>query len=1320
MSISTVSNRWLNRLYKSMAILLVLFAVLISALRLFLPYAHNYRQDVQNYINTRYNSDILIGSLNMGWSKQGPSLVTENVSLLNTDAAEVFIEKIDVSFDFWQSLSERRLITKDFTLSGAKVLLNSLDNTPDSDEFAIDQITELFFERIGQFSLQNSQLIIRTDKTEKTFLISQLDWLNEGDRHRAKGDVIVDGLTSNYLKVLLDVQGNDFSEISGQLYLKANQLNITPWLDKVFVIEDDKTHSEINFNAWLKIEKGNAQQLEIVLGENEISWQDQNEKQAITLNSGGLVVSNLAKLTQFSLHSTPLEFIINGKPWQPINVQLRKNENAFFAYVSSLELNDLSDLFPLFSDNSETRQLLENLDVTGKLSDLYFQKSHEDVAVAAVISDVSTKFSGGIPGIKHINGDLYLANNQIQINLVAEQGALDFDKHFILPIPYSSLKTSLEIEFSEHSWQLQANNIELISDELTLAADVSVYSPKNGLAEMSLLANVTDVDAKLVQHYYPHLLMGDNLVGYLNNAIVDGEITQVNVLFNGPLTNFPFEDNSGILIVDAELTNSKFKFDGNWSAIHDFNANLNFTNNSMLITGRSGTLDGLDVTGVEAEIVDLSGEKILTVNAEIKNTAPALVTQLMNNSPLADSVGKVLQQVVISKPISGAFSLNLPLKNLDNAVAQGHVTFVDNELSLKTPAMDFSKVNGELKYVNDVLTVQGLSANWLNLPLTLDINAKDKQYFYGTNIDISADWQDDVWLIQVPDLLKKYGQGLLQWQGTLALNMSHQGDFSYDLLINSQLENTVLNLPAPYAKPLKQKQALNVHVTGQRESSIINATLGEQLSFYGDLNHDKVNFTRSHLILGNERMLLPMKGFHITTQLAQADFAQWQPFILDIIDTVNTKDEQVMYSSLASGLSPDNLVKVDSAQPLLKAPERIQGTVANFDIFGQSLSNVSFNLKDEQSWWLLQLNAKEVRSDIKFYPDWYKQGIDINADFLHLTNKSVDEGEDDINRLLNNDVVFANVPPMRVQCGHCSIDLYDFGEVRFNLDRSEQDIIKLQGFSAKRKKAELTFDAQWQHNGNVSLTTISGKLSAKDVEQEIEKLGYESTIKDSGIKTSFNANWQGGPQDFALAKLNGDIKAKFDDGYLDDVKDKARIFSILSLQSLVRKLTFDFRDIFSKGMFYDEIKGDFQVKDGVMYTKNTKMKGATGKVTIKGNIDLAEQLLDYRISFKPNLTSSLPVLAWIATLNPVTFLAGVAIDQVITSKVVSEFTFEVTGSVEEPILKEVNRKTKNISVGRSTPPQIVDNTPLSDEQSIVNPLKERANKEQFNPSGVDG
>ena len=54
-------------------------------------------------------------------------------------------------------------------------------------------------------------------------------------------------------------------------------------------------------------------------------------------------------------------------------------------------------------------------------------------------------------------------------------------------------------------------------------------------------------------------------------------------------------------------------------------------------------------------------------------------------------------------------------------------------------------------------------------------------------------------------------------------------------------------------------------------------------------------------------------------------------------------------------------------------------------------------------------------------------------------------------------------------------------------------------------------------------------------------------------------------------------------------------------------------------------------------------------------------------------------------MNPVTFLAGVAIDQVIKSQVVSEFKFELTGTVDNPEIKEVNRKSKSISVDTSLP-----------------------------------
>jgi uncharacterized protein YhdP len=209
-------------------------------------------------------------------------------------------------------------------------------------------------------------------------------------------------------------------------------------------------------------------------------------------------------------------------------------------------------------------------------------------------------------------------------------------------------------------------------------------------------------------------------------------------------------------------------------------------------------------------------------------------------------------------------------------------------------------------------------------------------------------------------------------------------------------------------------------------------------------------------------------------------------------------------------------------------------------------------------------------------------------------------------------------------------------------------------------------------------------------------------------------SWQGGPHNFALTTFDGDISAKFDDGYLDEVDDKgARMLSVLSLQSLVKILSFDFRDIFGDGMFYSEMGGSFTLKDGVAYTDNIKMKGTAGDLTIVGNTNLNNGDLDYRMSYRPNLTSSLPVLAWIATLNPVTFLAGVALDEVITSKVISEIKFEVTGNLDDPQMKQVSRKTQNISVGRSTPPQIVENVPEEQnptDKPTQKPLIEKLDK----------
>lgn len=1338
MSSSQVINGWLNRTYKIIAILLVIFAVLISALRIFLPYAHYYKQDVQDFINRTNNSNIIIGELSMGWGTLGPSLVVKRISLLQTQSADAYIEQIDIHLNFWQSLLKARVITEDVTLEGVKVSLQTTElSAKENEQTLIERITEIFLDSISQFTLLNSQIIVQTDHIEKTLLISQLNWLNSGDRHRAKGYVVVDGLTSNNIKVLLDVNGETPSSFDGQLYFQANQLNITPWLDTVFAIDNDDTHSSINFDGWVTIKEDLPLQLQVVLNKNEVSWKHNNEEQSFSVNEGQIIAQSSRDFNQVSVFSSPLMFVTNNHKWKPTEFQFTKNADTVNAFTHYLDVKGVCGVIPLFSSKMKALEAIESLSPKGILSNVHFKSTNGMPVLYAQANKIKTKEYRGIPGVQNMNTDISFQNNTLNFKLQASDGELDFGKHLLNPIPYNDIKADVDFTSIDNNWDLTFNSIEMNSNELSLSSELSVTKSVGHSTEMALLTRVTHLDAEFANHYYPHLLMGENLVNYLNSAIVDGSINQTQILFNGPLNKFPFNNNEGIFSVNAELTDSTFTFDSAWPAIQDFNANLNFTNGGMLITGRSGTLEGLNVKGVTVGINDLLHERILKVDAEFINADPMYVTNLMNSSPLSKSVGSALKSIKITNPISGGFSLALPFKNIKNTIAKGTIDFNNNNIELKAPSMLFKNVYGQLAYNNDKITTNNIKLNWRDMPLILSVNANNEDELYNTDININAQWDNIDWSKQLPENLRSYISGDLWWEGLLSLDMYRNGDFSYNFDIKSNLEKAMIDLPAPYKKLENIPEQLTFNVSGVKGNSIINAALGDELSFYGELHHKRAVFDKAHLMLGKKDMLLPENGFHITTNLEQANIKEWHPFISDILNS--TKDENVKKEG-------------ENSSPSLLGKPKVVGDIKLLTFDEYALSDVQYSLTGEQLGTLLDINAKEISAKVMLNDNLLEQGIDIKADFLNIAKKEkvelvpintesipviIDNNtsviSDDllkVKRLKNensNKDIYANLPPIKAICTHCIIDNVDLGEVEFDISRNEHNHIELTRFVASRDKSVVSFQGLWKQTETENTTRIFGKLNIDNLEQEVEQLGYEPTIKDSGLYSEFALNWQSAPYEFSLASLNGEFNAQLDDGYLAEVPDQARVFSVLSLQSLVRKLSFDFRDIFSDGMFYSKITGDYQLNNGVLYTDNMFMKGAAGDLEVKGNSDLGKQLLDIRMSYKPNVTSSLPALAWIATLNPVTFLAGIALEEAITSKVYYELNFELTGTMSEPIFKDVNRKTRNISVGRTVPSKIVDDLikpdnikqPLNDLGAPITPIL-NSDEQRIQKMRIDG
>jgi uncharacterized protein YhdP len=262
---------------------------------------------------------------------------------------------------------------------------------------------------------------------------------------------------------------------------------------------------------------------------------------------------------------------------------------------------------------------------------------------------------------------------------------------------------------------------------------------------------------------------------------------------------------------------------------------------------------------------------------------------------------------------------------------------------------------------------------------------------------------------------------------------------------------------------------------------------------------------------------------------------------------------------------------------------------------------------------------------------------------------------------------------------------FDLGQLTMQTE-SDGERLTIQSFESRYKKHQLSIKGQWQKDTEAGVTTLSASLISPDFGQLMKDYHLSSAVAGSSAEVRIDdLSWAGGPTQFNYATLGGKLNWQLGEGSLSEVSDKgARLLSIFSLGSLVRKLKLDFRDIFSKGFFYTEMKGDLQLDKGVAHTNNTMVDGAAGKIEIQGYADLVTRQLDYQMAFLPKITSSLPVLVALLQFNPATGLAALALDEIVESaEVISKVNFVVTGNFDQPEVVEVARHTTEVEIPRS-------------------------------------
>lgn len=242
-------------------------------------------------------------------------------------------------------------------------------------------------------------------------------------------------------------------------------------------------------------------------------------------------------------------------------------------------------------------------------------------------------------------------------------------------------------------------------------------------------------------------------------------------------------------------------------------------------------------------------------------------------------------------------------------------------------------------------------------------------------------------------------------------------------------------------------------------------------------------------------------------------------------------------------------------------------------------------------------------------------------------------------------------------------------------------------FSLTNPDAELTGQGQWamlsQGRGpRRSRTSLNTLLQIKNGGALLARSGYPRVVKDTSGKIEGTLHWTGSPLDFSGAALNGNLSLNLQQGqFLKAEPGLARLVSVLNLQSLPRRIKLDFRDIFSDGFTYEQIRGDLQFLNGQASTQNLRIIGVQASVMLEGSADIKRETQDLRVLVLPELNAGLASLGYAALVNPAIGL-GAFVAQYILRNPVREllsYEYHVTGSWDDPVVESVRREMRRDS-----------------------------------------
>ncbi|MGA9853555.1 MAG: YhdP family protein [Gammaproteobacteria bacterium] len=1273
-------KRWQHRTWKCIAgviaAVVILFATIMGLFRLFVPLVPGYREQVQSWASQALDRPVSIAAMGATWGLYGPELTLEKVALLSKDRQRVVIEAREIRLGFTVGallhgqfsrpnriiLVQPQLVLErdtdgSFGVRGLEGSLNLSREHTDWRQVAADT-----FAQNAEVLIRNGQVTLidmRTPAAPLVFSDIRLTIVNSAVSHRIYGRLLLPAAIGRSLAFSSRIQGAGLKPEAWQWQaeVQGSALNL-PRLLSYWPAYNGR------FNSGLMELRA------AVSGDGA----HMNRVQA-TINTHQLIpAGNTSANSGFNLLAATMNWTRGPEGWDlsGSNMQLQRGQDiwpesqfdlhyttgqagvaSWSGDASFLRLQDLMILVTWLPENfsSDTARLL-HLSPSGDVTNLGFQaqqngKTLESWSLHGRFSDMGLHADGNIPGFSGLSGQLTADQDGGTLQLASSNAAVTFPHLFRGPLVFTTLNTSVSFQRDAQGWHFSTEDFSAANPDIQqLSAKGSLLLPAGGGSPViDLQAGVQNVNAGNKSVYFPVGIMPKEVVDWLDTAIVGGEAPSGSLILRGKLEDFPYDKGEGLFDIRFHLIHGVLDYASDWPQVENLEADVEFKNQAMSVAVRHGSLLGDDIGGATASFADLS-QGLLEIKGTARGSAQTALT-FLRTGPLKQRFGHYLDNLKVGGRSDISLNLVLPVEQVERFKLDGRVKFQNVNLGLAgLQEWQLSRLNGSVAFGENGVSADKLNGQFLGKPASISLYPEGKQ---GMTLLTAEGGADAVLLSSaLPAPLNKVLTGNAAWKLTGRLpNNPAENSSGLSLNLTADLQGLDVDLPAPFGKPAAAATLLSAGLSFVSDTQVlVQVRYGNTLDGLYRLTDENAgwSFDRGDLTLGPGHPSLPTTaGLMITGMLPELSLDAWKPYL-------------PRSSASAAGQLPPFLQGVDLE-------------IERFSGFDQDVDNLHVQLGRDKDSWELGLTSTSIAGRISL-PYKIDAAHPIIADMqrVMLAYEASKPNTGAAAQFNPHDV-----PPLRITIQHMRYNDVSLDNLYAELEPQPEGV-SLNTFSITNPAFKFTGSGQWlAPAGGGQETTLTAQMKSSNIQKTLQDFGFAPGITGNRGEVQVNLTWKGNPFADILPSLNGKIHIKVENGQLLEVKPGAgRIFGLLSINALPRRLLLNFSDVLGKGFAYDSVEGNFTLQNGDAFTSDLTVAGPAAKIHMVGRTGLAKHDFDEAVLVVPSVGSTLPILGALAGgvgVGAVVFLLSEIFKKPISEA--GESRYRLTGTWDNPVLTKV-------------------------------------------------